>query len=211
MSKIINILKEKKSIPLDQFINIALYDKKFGYYMKKNPFGKKGDFITSPLVTNLFGEMIAVWCVSFWESLGKPRKFVIVELGPGDGSLCKDIITASKNFVDFYNCLEIKLLENRGYSTNEMRAKMHRSFAYPLFLLGMILLSGVFTLGMTFKESNWTYVFIALITSVLIFYFNDFSTALGKTGKLPVEVSVWIPVLVILIFSSVGLIHANQK
>jgi len=42
MNKIINILKEKKSIPLDQFINISLYDKKFGYYMKKNPFGKGG-------------------------------------------------------------------------------------------------------------------------------------------------------------------------
>ena len=92
-----------------------------------------------------------------------------------------------------------------------MRAKLQRSLAFPLFLLGMLLLSGVFTLGMNFQESNWTYVFIALITSVLVFYFNDFSTALGKTGKLPVEISVWIPVLVILIFSSVGLIHANQK
>ena len=54
MNKIINILKEKKSIPLDQFINLALYDKKFGYYMKKNPFGKEGDFITAPLISNLF-------------------------------------------------------------------------------------------------------------------------------------------------------------
>ena len=74
MNKIINILKEKKSIPLDQFINISLYDKKFGYYMKKNPFGKDGDFITSPLISNLFSEMIAIWCVAFWENLGKPKK-----------------------------------------------------------------------------------------------------------------------------------------
>ena len=62
MNKIINILKEKKAIPLDQFINIALYDKKIGYYMTKNPFGKDGDFITAPLISNLFGEMIAIWC-----------------------------------------------------------------------------------------------------------------------------------------------------
>ena len=54
MSKIISILKEKKSIPLDKFINIALYNKKFGYYMKKNPFGKEGDFITSPLISKLY-------------------------------------------------------------------------------------------------------------------------------------------------------------
>ncbi len=111
MNKIINTLREKKSIPLDRFINIALYDKKFGYYMKKNPFGKKGDFITAPLISNLFSEMIAVWCVAFWEHLGKPNKILLVELGPGDGTLCKDLIKTFKKFKDFYNSLEINLFE----------------------------------------------------------------------------------------------------
>ena len=111
MNKIINILKEKKSIPLDQFMNIALYNKKFGYYMKKNPFGKKGDFITSPLISDLFAEMLAVWCVAFWEHIGKPNKILLVELGPGDGSLCKVLLRASKQFKSFYNSLEINLLE----------------------------------------------------------------------------------------------------
>ncbi len=111
MKKIIEILKEKKSIPLDQFINIALYDKKFGYYMKKNPFGKRGDFITSPLISNLFGEMLAVWCVAYWEHIGKPSKILLVELGPGNGTLCKDLLDTFKQFENFYNCLEINLLE----------------------------------------------------------------------------------------------------
>ncbi|MDC1475888.1 SAM-dependent methyltransferase [Pelagibacteraceae bacterium] len=111
MRKIINILKEKKSIPLDKFINISLYDKKFGYYMKKNPFGKKGDFITSPMVSNLFGEMLAIWCVAFWENLGKPSKIILVELGPGNGTLCSDLLKTFKQFKNFYNSLEINLLE----------------------------------------------------------------------------------------------------
>jgi len=111
MNKIINILKEKKSIPLDQFINISLYDKKFGYYQKKNPFGQNGDFITAPLISNLFGEMIAIWCVAFWEYIGKPRKILLVELGPGDGALCKDLLKIFKQFKSFYNSLEINLLE----------------------------------------------------------------------------------------------------
>jgi len=111
MNKIINILKEKKSIPLDQFINIALYDKKSGYYMKKNPFGKEGDFITSPSISNLFGEMLAIWCVAFWEHIGKPKKILLVELGPGDGSLCTVLLKTFKQFKDFYNSLEINLLE----------------------------------------------------------------------------------------------------
>ena len=106
---------------------------------------------------------------------------------------------------------EIKLLKDRGYSTREMRAKFQRSLAFPFFLLSMVLLSGVFTLGMSFKQNNWTYVFITIITSVLIYYFNDFSAALGKTEKLPVEVAVWMPIVIVFIFGSVGLIHANQK
>ena len=114
--------------------------------------------------------------------------------------------------ISFWNLKdEIKLLEIRGYSTNEMNTKLQRSLAFPLFLLSMLLLSGVFTLGMQFKENNWTYVFIAILTSVLIFYFNDFSAALGKTNKLPIEVSVWMPIVIIFIFSAVGLIHANQR
>ena len=114
--------------------------------------------------------------------------------------------------ISFWNLKnEIQLLEARGYSTREMEAKFQRSFAFPFFLLSMILLSGVFTLGMTFKENNWSYVFIAIITSVLIFYFNDFSAALGKTEKLPILISVWMPIIIIFIFSGAGVIHANQK
>ena len=114
--------------------------------------------------------------------------------------------------ISFWNLKnEIQLLEARGYSTREMEAKFQRSFAFPFFLLSMVLLSGVFTLGMTFKENNWSYVFIAIIASVLIFYFNDFSAALGKTEKLPIVISVWMPIVIVFIFSGVGVIHANQK
>ena len=111
MNKIINILKEQKSIPLDKFINIALYDKETGYYIKNNPFGKEGDFITSPSISKLFSEMLALWFVAFWENLGKPKKIVIVELGPGDGSLCYDLLKTFKRFKNFYNSLEINLFE----------------------------------------------------------------------------------------------------
>ena len=111
MNKIIKILKEKKSIPLDEFINIALYDKKSGYYIKNNPFGKGGDFITAPLISKLFSEMLALWCIAFWEHLKKPEKIIVVELGPGDGSLCNDLLKTFKKFKNFYNSLEINLLE----------------------------------------------------------------------------------------------------
>ena len=98
-------MKQNKSIelPLDQFINWALYDKKSGYYMKRNPFGKDGDFITAPNISRLFSEMIAVWTISFWQSLGSPKKFNLIELGAGDGEMMKILIDSFKNFPTFLN------------------------------------------------------------------------------------------------------------
>tara|TARA_B100001123_G_C15332802_1_gene1031800 strand:- start:2591 stop:3586 length:996 start_codon:yes stop_codon:yes gene_type:complete len=106
---------------------------------------------------------------------------------------------------------EIRLLKQRGYSTNEMQVKLHRSLAFPFFLLSMLLLSSVFTLGARSSDNNWTYVFITIFSSVVIFFFNDFSSALGKTEQLPIEVSVWMPIAIIFIFSFVGIMHANQR
>ena len=106
--------------------------------------------------------------------------------------------------ISFWNIeKEIKLLEERGYSTKQMETKLQRSFAFPFFLLAMVLLSGVFTLGIKFKESNLTYVFIAIITCVLIYFFNDFSAALGRTDKLSVGIAVWMPIIIIFILKTI--------
>ena len=98
-------MKKKKSLnlPLDKFINLSLYNKKSGYYMKKNPFGKKGDFITAPNISRLFSEMIAIWIISFWQSLGSPKKFNLIELGAGNGEMMKIIIESFQNFPVFLN------------------------------------------------------------------------------------------------------------
>ena len=67
-------LKKKNSLSLDKFINFSLYDKKFGYYMKKNPFGQESDFITAPNISNVFSEMICLWIISYWEKFYKNKK-----------------------------------------------------------------------------------------------------------------------------------------
>ena len=119
---------------------------------------------------------------------------------------------ANLNTISFWSIKnEIELLEKRGYSTREMETKLHKSLAFPFFLLAMVLLSGVFTLGLPFKENNILYVFITIITCVFIYFFNDFSAALGTTEKLSVEIAVWMPILIIFIFGAVGVIYANQK
>ena len=83
--------KKNDLLTLDKFIEESLYNKKFGYYMKSNPFGKKGDFITSPNISILFSEMIAIWVISFWEHLNCPKEFNLIELGAGNGEMMKSI------------------------------------------------------------------------------------------------------------------------
>ncbi len=94
-------IHKKTSLPLDKFINWALYDKQIGYYMNNNPFGKKGDFITAPGISRLFSEIIAIWVITFWQSLGSPRKFNLIELGSGNGEMMRILIESFKKFPDF--------------------------------------------------------------------------------------------------------------
>ena len=61
--------KKYSIVNLDKFIRKSLYEKNTGYYMSKNPFGKKGDFITSPNISIFFSEIIAIWIISFWKNL----------------------------------------------------------------------------------------------------------------------------------------------
>jgi cyclopropane-fatty-acyl-phospholipid synthase len=106
---------DKKDLPLDQFIEFALYDKVNGYYMKKNPFGKEGDFITAPNITRLFSEIIAIWVLTFWKSIGSPRKFNLLELGAGNGEMMKVIIETLKNFPECFNNCNFQIHEKSEF------------------------------------------------------------------------------------------------
>lgn len=111
MKNINKIFLKKKIISLDNYLDKVLYDKNYGYYQKNNPFGKEGDFITAPNISNLFSEMVSLWTVSFWEKLNKPKNFNFVELGPGNGDFCFNFIRTLKNFPDVYNSVKIHLYE----------------------------------------------------------------------------------------------------
>ena len=108
-------LKKNLSLSLDKFINLSLYSKDYGYYMKRNPFGKQGDFITSPNISRLFSEMIAIWIISFWQSLGSPKKFNLIELGAGNGEMMKVLIESFKNFPLFSKSCNVYIYEKSPF------------------------------------------------------------------------------------------------
>jgi NADH dehydrogenase [ubiquinone] 1 alpha subcomplex assembly factor 7 len=90
----------------------ALHHEKYGYYQqKKEKIGAGGDFITSPEISQLFGEMVGIWCLATWENMGSPASINLVELGPGNGTLMKDILNIVKNFPAFQSALQVSMVE----------------------------------------------------------------------------------------------------
>ena len=117
-------LKINKKIPLDKFINKVLYDKNKGYYMNKNPIGRKGDFITSPNISVMFSEIITIWLISFWEKIGCPKKINIIELGAGNGEMMFQILKTVENFKKFQLSSNFIIYEKSPYLKKIQKKKI---------------------------------------------------------------------------------------
>lgn len=79
-------------IPLSAYMRLCLTHPDFGYYTTRDPLGPKGDFITSPEISQMFGEMIGIWLFTVWHSQKKPKNINIIEFGPGKGTLIFDVM-----------------------------------------------------------------------------------------------------------------------
>ncbi|GMF27317.1 unnamed protein product [Phytophthora lilii] len=106
-----SMIEVKGPLTVAEFMTRALSHPDHGYYMKKDVFGSQGDFTTAPEISQMFGELIAVWCVATWQQMGMPAHIKIVEMGPGRGSLMSDFLRAAKSFPPFYNAIEIHMVD----------------------------------------------------------------------------------------------------
>ncbi|MBT4770518.1 MAG: class I SAM-dependent methyltransferase [Rhodospirillaceae bacterium] len=97
-------------ITVADYMEACLGDSKYGYYMVNDPFGVDGDFITAPEISQLFGELIGLWAVDYWERMGGPA-FHFVELGPGRGTLMADALRASALRPEFIEVCNLHLVE----------------------------------------------------------------------------------------------------
>jgi NADH dehydrogenase [ubiquinone] 1 alpha subcomplex assembly factor 7 len=110
-SKIRHIIKENGHIKLDDMMREVLSTNPNSYYKSTKAIGKNGDFITSPEISQLFGEMIALWAIEKWQSLGSPDKFALVELGAGQGKLMQDFLRVAKLAPNFFAAIELFIYE----------------------------------------------------------------------------------------------------
>ncbi|MCK5423873.1 MAG: SAM-dependent methyltransferase [Emcibacter sp.] len=108
---LVKLIKAQGPITVASFMAEALGNAKHGYYMKKDPFGKQGDFTTAPEVSQMFGEMVGLWHGVNWLNMGSPAKIHLIEVGPGRGTLMQDTLRAMKVIPGLLNAIELHLVE----------------------------------------------------------------------------------------------------
>lgn len=91
-TRIVELIKATGPIPVSEYMALCLFDVSDGYYTTREPFGAAGDFITAPEISQMFGELIAVWLYETWAAIGRPMPVTIAEIGPGRGTLMKDML-----------------------------------------------------------------------------------------------------------------------
>ena len=99
-------------ISVADYMAEALGHPEHGYYMRGGPFGRPGDFITAPEISQMFGELLGLWCVACWQQMGAPGSTRLVELGPGRGTLMADALRAARQCPAFRDAITVHLVES---------------------------------------------------------------------------------------------------
>ncbi len=171
MTELTEIIKsriaEKGPISVGEYMHLCLNHPEHGYYTNRDPFGPDGDFVTAPEVSQMFGEMVALWLMQAWNDQGRPEKFLLVELGPGRGTLMNDILRTANTLPDFRQGAEIWLVENspamrRKQSAVLMGQDPHWAFnidelpeGLPMFLVANEFFDALPMHQFRFNDAGW--------------------------------------------------------
>lgn len=109
--QLIHTIRSDGPIRVADFMALALGHPEHGYYMTRDPFGRGGDFTTAPEISQMYGELIGLWCAVVWEQMGKPAPINLVELGPGRGTLMADALRAIGGAPAFADAFQLYLVE----------------------------------------------------------------------------------------------------
>lgn len=109
--RIIERIQSAGPMSVAEYMSLCLLDPVDGYYPTRDPLGSDGDFITAPEISQMFGEIIGLWCVQSWRDMGSPQKIHLVELGPGRGIMMMDMLRAANLDPDFIKAVRVTLIE----------------------------------------------------------------------------------------------------
>jgi NADH dehydrogenase [ubiquinone] 1 alpha subcomplex assembly factor 7 len=109
--RIVKRIRAEGPLTVAGFMAMALHDPVGGYYTRHDPIGAAGDFTTAPEISQIFGELIGLWCAELWGRMGRPDPLILAELGPGRGILMSDLLRAAGAVPEFRRALRIWLVE----------------------------------------------------------------------------------------------------
>jgi len=114
------------------YMAMALHDPLGGYYARRDPIGVAGDFTTAPEISQIFGELIGLWCAELWQRVGRPDPVILAELGPGRGVLSSDLLRAAATAPGFRRVLRLHLVESSPILRAEQEKRLGQ--AQPVWL-----------------------------------------------------------------------------
>jgi len=124
-ARIARRIRREGPLSIAAFMAMALHDPLSGYYARREPFGRAGDFTTAPEISQIFGELLGLWCADLWQGLGRPDPVTLVELGPGSGVLMSDFLRAAATLPEFRRAIDLYLVE----ASPRLRAVQQRRLA----------------------------------------------------------------------------------
>ena len=105
-------IRREGPLSVATYMELCLSHPTHGYYRRGGPIGATGDFITAPEVSQMFGELIGLWCAAVWQTMGRPQHVRLVELGPGRGTLLADALRAANAVAAFRDAIDLHLVES---------------------------------------------------------------------------------------------------
>jgi NADH dehydrogenase [ubiquinone] 1 alpha subcomplex assembly factor 7 len=133
--KIARRIRAEGPLSLAAFMAMALHDPVDGYYAQHQPIGADGDFVTAPEISQIFGELIGLWCAEMWRRLGQPDPASLAELGPGRGVLMSDLLRAAATVPEFRRALRLHLVEASAVLRAEQKKRLGKF--RPLWVPGV--------------------------------------------------------------------------
>lgn len=134
-ARIARRIRREGPLSVAAFMAMALHDPADGYYARRDPLGAAGDFVTAPEISQIFGELIGLWCADFWHRIGRPDPVIVAELGPGRGTLMADFLRAATTLPDFRRALRLHLVEASPVLQAAQRDRL--AVAAPRFVAGV--------------------------------------------------------------------------
>src|SRR5437764_7941428 len=131
-ARIARQIRRDGPISVAAFMARALHDPQAGYYARHDPLGRAGDFITAPEISQIFGELIGLWCADLWQRIGRPDPVILAELGPGRGTLMGDFPRAAASVPAFCRALRLYLVEASPVLRAEQQRRLEE--AEPCFI-----------------------------------------------------------------------------